>query len=113
MEYLYPDVGDEAASTARYLGELSDLIQFARGRGADVTVIRPPLPSRFRKLLIGEAEFDEKLTSIAASDDASVLDLSGSMDDPRFYADTDHLNRAGVTEFLQQYLKGILVPDGL
>lgn len=111
VEYLYPEVGDMAASSTRYLGELADLIEFARERGADVTVIKPPLPSRFRKLLIGEAEFDGKLTAVAVSGGASVLDLSESMDDPRFYSDTDHLNRAGAGEFFQKHLKGILLPD--
>ncbi|MDP3895285.1 MAG: hypothetical protein Q8Q62_01275 [Mesorhizobium sp.] len=111
VDYLYPDAGEEGASGTRYLGELAELIGFARDRGADVTVIKPPLPSRFRKLLIDEAEFDGGLTSVVASNGASILDLSETMDDPRFYADTDHLNRAGAAEFFQQHLRGILLSD--
>jgi hypothetical protein len=29
------------------------------------------------------------------------------MDEPRYYFDTDHLNRAGVTEFFNRHLKGL------
>jgi hypothetical protein len=31
------------------------------------------------------------------------------MNEPRFYFDTDHLNRTGLTEFFAQQLKPILV----
>jgi hypothetical protein len=35
------------------------------------------------------------------------------MDEPRFYLDTDHLNRAGATEFLERHLKTILTGNRL
>jgi len=35
-------------------------------------------------------------------------DLSATIDEPRFYFDTDHLNLAGLTEFLARDLKGSL-----
>lgn len=111
IAYLYPNVTDEAARRARYLEEFSEVIEFARGQGADVTVIKPPLPSHFRKLLMSEADFDQKLSSIADRNDAGFLDLSASMDDPRFYSDTDHLNRAGAAIVFDQHLKQIFLVD--
>ena len=35
-------------------------------------------------------------------------DFFAALDDPRFYFDTDHLNRAGVTELFQRRLKPLL-----
>lgn len=32
------------------------------------------------------------------------------MSEPRFYFDTDHLNRAALTEFVDRYRKAILDP---
>ena len=35
-------------------------------------------------------------------------DLSATIDEPRFYFDTDHLNLTGLTEFLARDLKMII-----
>lgn len=40
---------------------------------------------------------------------AAVLDYSEAMPDPGFYADTDHLNRDGVTAFFARHLRAVLV----
>jgi len=41
-----------------------------------------------------------------------LTDFSDAMDEPKFYFDTDHLNRAGMTEFLVRHLKALLAESG-
>lgn len=107
--YLYPPVADEAAMRARYFAAFSGLVETARRSGAGVTVVRMPLPPRFRSLLPGEAEFGAALASVAGRHGVAVLDYSETMPDPGFYADTDHLNEAGVAAFFSRHLRDVLM----
>lgn len=107
-EYLYPAVGDETDAQKRYLSHLNSIIETARRNGAQVTIAKFPLPARFRTLLKGEAEFDAKLQQISSQQEAGFVDFSSSMDGPQYYADTDHLNRTGVTAFFERHLKPLL-----
>lgn len=108
VEYLYPKVSDGAGQQARYLGILGRLLDFAHAHGATVTIVKFPLPLRFQALLEGEAEFDFALRSLASGHGAGFNDLSDAIAEPRYYADTDHLNRAGVTELFRRHLQNVL-----
>ncbi len=68
-----------------------------------------PTPGQFRALLSNEAAFDEAITAVMADGGAAFYDFSAELDEPRFYFDTDHLNRAGVTELFARHLSGILM----
>lgn len=107
-DYLYPAVADERASRALYLAAFAELVETAQANGAAVTIVKFPLPPRFKDLLPGEAEFDDELAALSRRYGIALLDYSDAMPEPAFYADTDHLNRAGVTEFFRRYLREIL-----
>lgn len=108
IEYLYPQQ-TPAETLTRYLGEFSSLIELARNNGAGVVVIKMPTPPQYRSQLPGEAAFDEALLRLVAEPAVPLHDLSRELSDPRFYFDTDHLNRTGLTEFFVRDLKRILV----
>jgi len=108
IAYLYPDSAAPAA-LARYLAEFSAMLEFADRAGVHVAVIKVPTPAQFRTRLPDEGAFDEAVSRLLATRAIALHDFSASMDDPRFYFDTDHLNRAGLTEFLSLHLKDILV----
>ena len=107
IAYLYPTASDDAV-LVHYLREFSDLIALARQHGARVVVIKMPVPAQFRSQLPGEAAFDLAVTRLLATDQIPLNDFSQTVNEPRFYFDTDHLNRAGMTEFFNQNLKSIL-----
>jgi hypothetical protein len=110
IAYLYPATIDDAArvNLRRYLEQFESLVDGARARGARVILLRPPLPQRTRSLIPGEAEFAVTLRESAARSGAELHDLSEAIDDPALYFDSDHLNRAGVTQLFERYLVGIL-----
>jgi hypothetical protein len=113
IAYLYPKGAPNPATTARYLAVLDGLITTAQENGASVTVLKLPLPAMFREKLPSEAEFDQKLAAHLSAQGVPLHDFSSAMDEPRFYLDTDHLNRAGATEFLERHLKTILTGNRL
>jgi len=51
------------------------------------------------------------MTGPLAAENVPLHDFSQEMDEPRFYFDTDHLNRAGLTAFFSRYLKAVFVGD--
>jgi hypothetical protein len=111
IEYLYPlgMDGDEAQRHLhRYMAEFEALVAGVRNRGVRVVLVRPPLPPRTRALMPDESGFDAALTALAGRTGAELHDLSGAIEDPAMYFDTDHLNRAGVTQLIEQHLAGIL-----
>lgn len=55
---------------------------------------------RFRALLPNEVAFDEAVTAAIANLGIGFYSVSAELEEPRFYCDTDHLNRAGVSELL-------------
>lgn len=95
-----------------YLDVLIDLVAIARANGASVTVINPPIPARFPKLLPQKAAFDTDLKLRLDRHDIPYHDFSTAIDAPKYYFDTDHLNRNGATLFYQQFLEPILVGSG-
>lgn len=109
IAYLYPDQ-TPAAALSRYVEEFSTLVATARRAGASVVVIKMPTPSQYRSQLPDEAAFDQALSRLLATAAVRFHDFSQALDQPRFYFDTDHLNRSGLTEFFARYLKPVLVP---
>jgi hypothetical protein len=109
IAYLYPDPPNPAGLT-RYLAEFRALIALAREHQVRLVAIKMPVPSRFLAQLPNEAAFDAAISDLLAKEQVAFHDLSRAMDEPRYYFDTDHLNRTGVTEFFNTHLKGILVP---
>lgn len=108
IEYLFPDAPDKAI-LSRYVGELRDLINFAKAQGAAVVGLKMPVPARFHALLPDEIAFDDAMTQLFASEDAPLYDFSLTLNEPQFYFDTDHLNRSGLTEFFERNLKALLI----
>ncbi len=108
IAYLYPD---KTAATAlgRYLEAFSTLIDSAERAGANVVVIKMPTPSQYRSQLPDEAAFDQAMSRLLAAADVRFYDFSPAIDEPRFYFDSDHLNRAGMTAFFARDLKPVLM----
>jgi hypothetical protein len=110
IAYLYPAAMDDQAQRhlQRYLADFESLVKDARSRGLRVVLIRPPLPPRTRALMPDETAFDAALTALTSRTGAELHDLSGAIEDPAMYFDTDHLNRTGVAAFFERHLGGIL-----
>jgi hypothetical protein len=107
IEYLYPAVPDDAV-LARYMQDIVAIIRLAKAHGAQVAVVRPPMPDRFRKLIPGEDEFAAQLVSALAAEDVNLHDFSAILPDPKVYFDTDHLNETGVARWLDDGLLDLL-----
>ena len=110
VDYLYPSMSDDAVTTAKYLGDFAALRKIVQDHGARMAIIKMPLPAPFYKLLPREVDFDQVMEDVSKAESLIFRDFSQSMIDPRFYSDTDHLNRTGVTKFISEYLKPLLVP---
>ena len=110
IAYLYPAAMDDQAQRylERYLADFESLVAGVRGHGVRVVLVRPPLPPRTRALIPDESGFDAALTALAGRTGAELHDLSSAIEDPAMYFDTDHLNRAGVTQLFERHLAGIL-----
>jgi hypothetical protein len=108
IAYLYPEAALDPDAFTRYLREFEALIDFSQLNGVAVVVIKMPVPARFHSLLPNEAAFDEAMSRLLAEKRVPFHDFSLAMDEPRFYFDTDHLNRVGLTEFFARQLKSIL-----
>jgi len=107
IAYLYPEK-TPAAQRERYLAALSELVALARREGMRVVALKMPVPLGFRSQLPDEAAFDEALAPALAARGVAVHDLSARLPEPRFYFDTDHLNRAGLDELLARDLRTLL-----
>ena len=89
--------------------EFAKLLEIAKQKSVHVVVIKMPMPGQFRGLLPNEAAFDKAITTAIADRAIGFYDFSAELEEPRFYFDTDHLNRAGVSELLARRLKAILM----
>ena len=67
------------------------------------------LATVFRGALGGEAVFAGAVSQMLGRKQVVLHDFAQAMDEPRFFFDTDHSNRAGLTEFFHRHLKAILV----
>jgi hypothetical protein len=107
IEYLYPKPAD-AAGFSRYLREFGMLIALARKHDMRMVVIKMPVPSEFRSRFPDEQTFDDAIARVLGNGVVPFHDFSESVNEPRFYFDTDHLNRTGSTEFFNRHLKAII-----
>jgi hypothetical protein len=107
IAYLFPESGREAV-LARYVTDFTKLIEFAEQRNVRVTVIKMPVPGQFRALLPNETVFDDAMMAAVKSREIGFSNFSAELDEPRFYFDTDHLNRVGATELFARHLRAIL-----
>ncbi|MGE5094235.1 MAG: hypothetical protein ACM3SO_03795 [Betaproteobacteria bacterium] len=107
IQYLYPD-GLTPALRERYLGELAQLLDFARSQGMEAVVVKMPLPDAFRRKLPDEDVFDEALAAMLAPRGIGLRDFSQAIGEPKFYFDSDHLNRGGLALFLERDLAPVL-----
>jgi hypothetical protein len=107
IAYLYPQPPDPAA-LAHHLEAFKALIVLARQHDVRVVAIKMPVPSQFLERLPDEAAFDAAISELLASQQVELHDLSRALDEPRFYFDTDQLNRAGLTELFNRHLKAVL-----
>jgi hypothetical protein len=111
VEYLYPDKTAPAA-LARYTEEFTAILALARREGVKVVVIKMPVPPRFYMQLPEEVGFDAALLRLLTARTVPFHDFSGTTNDQSRYFDTDHLNRAGLTEFFMRDLKPVLDAGG-
>lgn len=108
IDYLYPDA-ENPKMLARYMREMVAIIGLAQAQGAQVVVVRPPLPDRFRnRLPPQEAAFDALLRETLAAQGVTLHDFSTLLPATNLYFDTDHLNRAGVEAWLNNGLGAVL-----
>jgi hypothetical protein len=108
IAYLYPKP-PTSAGLEHYLTVFDGLVTLARQQGIRVVAIKVPVPPDFYSQIPDEAAFDAAIGSLLAKRQVALLDFSGSLAEPRFYFDTDHLNRTGVTELFEKHLKAILL----
>ena len=94
---------------ARYLVAFSSLVALAQHEGMRVVVVQLAVPPQYRTQLPDEPAFDEALAGVLAPRNIPLRDFSPAITEPRFYFDTDHLNRAGLTAFFNRELKAILL----
>lgn len=111
IAYLYPNGAPTTAALQRYMTGFESVAAMARRRGMRVYVVKMPAPARFRAQLPGEAAFDAALAPVLQRWNVPLYDLSAALDQPKYYFDTDHLNRAGVTALFEQRLKAILAVE--
>ncbi len=107
IAYLFPEPGREAG-LSRYMTEFAKLLELAERHNIHAVVIKMPTPGQFRALLPTEPAFDVAMAAAVGNSRVGFRDFSAELDEPRFYFDTDHLNRAGVTELFNRHLKAIL-----
>ena len=60
-------------------------------------------------MIPGEAEFDAALEKLRERSGIELHVFSQVANDDKFFSDTDHLNRAGVLNFFEHYLKQSLI----
>lgn len=110
LDYLYPKQPDPQLM-AHYMSEFEALVKLAQSRGISVIVIKPPVPQRWYNVLPDEAKFDQALSEVLQRNKVEFHDFSLVSNDEKFFYNTDHLNRSGVLNFYQSYLKDIFKPN--
>ena len=105
IEYLFPNEADREALQHTYLSQFEDLMQFLKARNIRVLIIKPPIPMRVYRMLPDQEQFDKTIKEISDRRGAEFYDFSLVGNDEKFFFNTDHLNRAGVLNFFDNYLK--------
>lgn len=111
IAFLYPGPPDPEALDGG-LADLAALIELAQAKGARVVIVRPPLPQAFRSALPDVPGFESQLALLSRRLAVPVFDHSALLPDARNFFDADHLNRTGVSAWLDAGLRSILAfPD--
>lgn len=110
IDYLYPEPA-EPAGISRYMDHLIALARTARSAGAEVVMVKLPLPDRFRSRLPDEDAFDNALRQALSEEEIVFRDYSGVLPEPRYYFDPDHLNEEGAEKFLDNHLRALLMNE--
>jgi hypothetical protein len=71
--------------------------------------MKPPVPARFYQQLPNESQFDSALANLLQRKGIQFLDYSLKGNDEKFFFNSDHLNRDGVLNFFENYLKPVLL----
>jgi len=109
IDYLYPASASPDLLN-RYIASFADLVAVAQQHGMDIALIEMPLPAQFRGAQPDDSAFTAAITRLVSERKLVLKDFSAALPEPQYYFDTDHLNRAGVTEFFRRSLKAILLP---
>lgn len=107
IDYLYPE-GSGMAAAGPALDAFARLVDEMQEAGAEVVVLRLPLPEHFRAALPDNSALLAALEEIMAARGVRYHDLSEALEDPALYFDTDHLNRAGVEALWRDHLLPII-----
>jgi len=110
LEYLYPKTAEPGAY-ARYLAAFEDLVRSVRQNNMHMLVVKAPLPERIYRALPNEAQFDRDLKAILDRYGVEFYDYSLVDNEDKYFYNTDHLNREGVLNFFEHYLKDVLKTD--
>lgn len=107
VDFLYPEGANQAALET-YLQHFLALIGTLQQHDVNILVMKLPLRSDFYELIPGEAQFDKRISSVLNEQDVPFYNYSVLEFDSELFYDPDHLNREGVSYFLQQYLRPVL-----
>jgi hypothetical protein len=107
LAYLYPKVIDTSV-VENYLGKFDEFAAELEKRGIKLIVVKLPLPNRVLTKLPGEADFTARIQAVLLAHNDELHDFSGVGNDDAFYYDSDHLNRAGITNFIDMYFVDLL-----
>jgi hypothetical protein len=107
LAYLYPAMIDPETFD-KYVSTFVDLIADLRSRGIGLIVVRPPIPRRFYDRIPNESEFERRIGHLLASEQIPYYDFALVDNDAKFFFDTDHLNRSGVSNFFDSHLARVL-----
>lgn len=111
IAYLFPGPPSRTA-VDRSMADIEAIIGLARSHGARIALVYPPIPARFRSRMPDLPEIESRIAAMAARLDASLIDHRPLIPEPRFYFDTDHLNRTGIELWLAAGLGEIFRGDG-
>lgn len=109
IDYLYPE-SVPAATTARYWDAFGRVLDAVADAGAPLVVVRTPLREAFVDRIPGEDEFASTLQRFLEERGVPLLDFTHAGFDDDLFFDADHLNRDGVTRFLDELLVPALKP---
>ena len=111
MLYLHPGPRDEKIFE-HYLAGFEDFATFLDSRGIRLIVIKPPVPKRVIEAVAGEADFDARIHEILDRHRSQFRDFSEIGNQDAYFFDTDHLNRDGIVNFIDNSLADFLRKSG-
>lgn len=101
VAYLFPPEISQA-EFKRYLGEFEGLAAMVEQHDAQLILVKPPTPDRYRDALPDEPAFDAAIAEMADRLGLIYHDFSTLLPGDENYYDTDHLNATGVESFIAQ-----------